>query len=89
MNLVKFRNGLLLFTVGCFIILNEGFMQLRIPPGSGGSGAPVGELVLIIALCSINHMKVMPQFMRSIFIWPLLLWWALGFTRAVMAFPEH
>ncbi len=89
MNLVKFRNGLLLFTVGCFIILNEGFMQLRIPPGSGGSGAPVGELVLIIALCSINHMKVMPQFMRSIFIWPLLLWWVLGIARAAAAFPEH
>ena len=86
MNLVNFRNGVLLFTVGCYIVLNQGFMQLRIPPGSG---APIGELVLLMALCSINHMKVMPQFVRSIFIWPLILWWVLGVTRVILAFPDH
>ncbi len=86
MNLVLFRNGVLLFTVGCYIVLNQGFMQLRIPPGGG---APIGELVLLIALCTINHMKVMPQFVRSVFIWPLILWWVLGITRVVIAFPEH
>ena len=86
MNLVHFRNGVLLFTVGCYIVLNQGFMQLRIPQGGG---APFGELVLIIALCTINHMKVMPLFVRSVFIWPLILWWVLGFTRVVMAFPEN
>ncbi|MDP6589149.1 MAG: hypothetical protein QF666_06865 [Alphaproteobacteria bacterium] len=61
-------------------------MQLRIPPGAG---APLGELVLLIALLSINHMKVMPQFLRSIFFWPLLLWWVFGIARAAMAFPEY
>ena len=86
MNLVNFRNGVLLFTVGCYIVLNQGFMQLRIPPGAG---APLGELVLLIALLSINHMKVMPQFLRSIFFWPLLLWWVFGIARAAMAFPEY
>ena len=60
------------------MVLNWGFMLVRVPPG-GASGVPVGEILLLFFfLTFIWDMKWLPDLSRNIFLLPFLLWWALG-----------
>jgi hypothetical protein len=63
-------------------------MQVRIPP-IGGAGVPIGELVLLFSLLSINYAKLLPKLFSLVFVYPFLVWWGLGITRAFMGVPEY
>ena len=83
------RNTFILLLIAAYLILNWGFMLIRIPPVAG-SGVPVGELFLVLSLCFIfKDAKLLPQFTNNIIFVPFLLWWALGIGKALYALPEH
>lgn len=88
MTIARLRDNALLWIFALYLIMNQGFMQVRIPPG-GASGVPIGELVLIGALVSINHGKTLPEFARTVFVLPFVLWWGLGLSRALLGFSEY
>ena len=88
MTVEQLRNTTLLWIVGLYIIFNAGFMQLRIPPG-GSAGVPLGDLALLFALVTINHIRVVPIFARNVFLAPFIIWWGLGISRALLGFGEY
>jgi hypothetical protein len=63
------------------MILNYGFMQLRIPPIEGG-GIPIGELTLIISLATTNVFIVLSRLSKIILLSPFIGWLILGFFHA-------
>lgn len=86
---MSIRNGLVLLIIGLYMVLNWGFMLVRVPPG-GTSGVPVGEILLLFFfLTFIWDMKWLPYFSRKIFLFPFLLWWVLGLGRALAAVLEQ
>jgi len=87
MTISQIRESMLLWIVALYWVLGAGFMQLRIPPG--GAGVPLGEVVLILSLLTINHSQTAPQFSRTIFVWPFLVWWGYCIGKAMFAFPEY
>ena len=70
-----------LWTVAGYLVLNTGFEMLRIPPV--GPGIPVGELVLVVALCLINLLAVLPMMASETWMFPVLLWWAISLPRSL------
>ena len=54
----RLRNNVVLVTVLLYLLFNWGFMQLRIPPVAGG-GLPVGEIMLLLSLLTINYTGVL------------------------------
>ena len=87
-SLVQFRNTVLLWVIALYLVLNYGFMQLRIPP-IGGSGIPIGELLLLFSLLTIRYGNLLPRLNSIIFLFPFVIWWLLGISRAVAAVPEY
>jgi hypothetical protein len=88
MTLVDVRNNLLLLVVGLYLLLNVGFMQVRIPP-TAGSGIPIGELVLLISLMTINYEKLIQRMSAVISLIPFLIWWILGLSSAFISSSEY
>jgi hypothetical protein len=88
MTLPDVRNNLLLLVVMLYLLLNVGFMQVRIPPAAG-SGIPIGELVLLISLMTINYHKLLSRMSEVISLIPLLIWWILGLMGALMSFSAY
>lgn len=88
MSLITFRNFLLLSTISLYLLLNYGFMQVRIPPIAGG-GIPVGELVLLFALATIHYGNLLPRLFSIAFLLPFSIWWVLGLSRALAGVPEY
>jgi O-Antigen ligase len=82
------RNGVVLVTVLLYLLLNWGFMQLRIPPVAGG-GVPLGDIVLILALMTINYTGVLGRLSLTVAMMPLAIWWAFGVGRALFDFAMH
>jgi len=83
------RNGLILLVIGAYLILNYGFMLIRIPPVVGG-GVPVGEILLFFLLCLwYKDLRWLPSFTNNIVFVPFLMWWTLGLGKAVWALPEY
>lgn len=78
---IYIRNLLILIVVSLYMILNYGFMQVRVPPIEGG-GIPIGELTLIISLATTNVLIVLLRFSKIILLAPFLVWWILGFYHA-------
>ena len=70
------------------MVLNYGFMQVRIPP-TGGGGVPIGELVLLLTLISINYTKLLPKLFSLLFAYPFFVWWGLGIGRAFLGVPNY
>ncbi len=83
-----FRNLVVLTTVWLYLIFNWGFMQLRIPPVAG-SGLPVGEMVLLIYLVTINYSGVLGRLSLTVTLLPFALWWMFGVGRAMFDFTQH
>lgn len=79
---------MLFLMIGLYLILNYGFMLVRIPPVAN-SGIPVGEMALLLSLAIINYSKVLPRLAATGVLAPFLLWWTLGIGRAIVAVPEH
>lgn len=84
----SYWNYFVLLVIGLYMVLNYGFMQLRFPPMVGG-GIPVGELLLLGCLLTIDYRKLIPRMNKSVFILPLLLWWGYGLTRAGIGYFQH
>jgi hypothetical protein len=84
MTFVGFRNNLLLLAICLYLLLDYGFMQVRIPP-STSSGIPIGELVLLFSILTINYSRLLPKLSQTIFLVPFVLWWAFGISRAILA----
>ena len=82
------RNLVVLITVWLYLLLNWGFMQLRIPPVAG-DGLPVGEIVLLLYLATINYRGVFRQLGQAVALAPLVLWWTFGIGRAMFDFSQH
>jgi hypothetical protein len=88
MTLVEFRNNLLLVVVGLYLLLNDGFMQVRIPP-TAGRGIPIGELLLLFSIITIHYGKLLPRISEIIYLLPFLIWWSLGLIHVFIAVPEY
>lgn len=88
MTLARFRNTMLLLVIGLYLLLNYGFMQVRVPPVAGG-GIPIGELVLIFSLLTINYARMLPRLGATVLLVPFLAWWILGLGRTLVGVPEH
>lgn len=88
-SLSDMRNGLVLVVVALYLVLNWGFMLVRLPPGGGASGVPVGEILLFLFFVSVSDVKWLRPFARVIFVFPFLVWWMLGLGRALAGVPEH
>ena len=82
------RNLVVLITVWLYLLLNWGFMQLRIPPVAGG-GLPVGEIVLLMYLVTINYTGVLGRLSLTIPMLPFAVWWLFGVGRALFDFSQH
>ncbi|MBX2860462.1 MAG: O-antigen ligase family protein [Vampirovibrio sp.] len=66
------------------LLFNYGIIHIRI-----AGGVPITEAVLVFCMLCIHHKKVLPKFMRSPFILPLLAWWALGLGHLAIEIPRH
>jgi hypothetical protein len=86
--LLRVRNTIVLLTVFLYLLLNWGFQQVRFPP-TAGSGLPIGELVLLLALVTLNPNRVLGCLSREIYLLPLLLWWVFGVGRALVDISVH
>ena len=82
------RNFVVLVTVVLYLLFNWGFMQLRIPPVSGG-GLPLGEIVLLLSLVTINYTGVLGRLSLTVAMVPLAMWWTFGVGRALFDFGVH
>ena len=84
----RLRNIVVLVTVFLYLLFNWGFMQLRIPPVAGG-GLPVGEIVLLLSLMTLNYTGVLGRLSLTVAIVPLGIWWTFGVGRALFDFGVH
>lgn len=70
-----------LWIVGCYIVLNVGFVGVRFPPT--GAGIPIGELILVVSLLMMNFTVVAPRMAREVWLFPMLVWWGYCLPRAL------
>jgi hypothetical protein len=80
-HLHRWRNVALAVTVVLYLLFNWGFQQVRVPPG-GGFALPIGEIVLIAFLLTLNPARVLGKLAWTVPLWPFLTWWAFGLSRA-------
>ncbi|MFQ5785439.1 MAG: O-antigen ligase family protein [Alphaproteobacteria bacterium] len=88
MSMTRVRNATILAVIGLYLVLNYGFMLIRIPPASA-SGVPVGEVILVLALLGMNHFRVISRLQATVFLFPFLLWWTYGIGRALSGFSDY
>lgn len=62
LTLLGIRYNLALLIIGLYLILYWGFMLVRLPPGGGASGVPIGELLLVFFFLSVNDVKWLAHF---------------------------
>ncbi|MDH3768313.1 MAG: hypothetical protein OES99_07660, partial [Gammaproteobacteria bacterium] len=87
MNLVRYRNAIVVAVVATYLLLNYGMQVVKIPPGR--YGVPVGELCLVFALVFCRHRFVLPLFASTGVFWAFGAWWFLGAMHLIRAVPEH
>jgi hypothetical protein len=76
------RSVVVLLIVCGYTLLNWPFQQFKIPPS--GSGIPIGDVVLILSLATINIGTTFSRISTVLPLWPIIGWWFIGFSR--MAF---
>lgn len=81
--LSRVRNNIVLVTIWLYLLLNYGFMQIRF------LSVPVGELVLLLSLATINYKVVLPKFLNNRYIIPLLIWWGVGLGHILWNLPQY
>lgn len=72
------RNTLLLLFLFSLLLFSYGFMQLRV------FGLPVSELVLILALVTMNHQKAFQAFIKTNMALPMMFWWLVGLASIIV-----
>ncbi len=83
------RAEALLLVIGAYLILNHGFMLVRLPP-SGNFGVPIGELIIMLfAATFVFELKRLPSFVSVAPFAPLLIWWTIGFSRLLLDAEQH
>lgn len=87
MSLTSFRNNLVFFIIGCYLLFNYGFMQLRLPIGN--AGIPIGEIVLFFVLATIHYPTTLPRLNQMISVNLLFLWWGYIFLRTLPGLPKY
>lgn len=85
---IRYRNAIVLIVVSLYMLLNYGFMQIRIPPIKSG-GIPIGEITLFVALSTINLFIVFSRLSRVILLTPFIIWWVMGFCHALWGISNH
>jgi hypothetical protein len=80
------RNLVIGAVVTLYVVLNAGFMQIRLPPGSG---VPLAELALILGLLTINYTAVLGRMATVIGLAPLMIWWGWGGLRLLLDVRGH
>jgi hypothetical protein len=84
----RLRTNLTLLLIAGYILLNLGFMMLRVPPG--GKGAPLGEIWLAFMLATIFlDLRMVRPFVNWAPAVPLFLWWLVGLTHLVIDVPQY
>lgn len=84
---IRLRTKLTLLVVACFIILNDGFMQVRLPPV--GPGAPIGEVLIALFLGTILlDLKFAGKFASAMPIGVIGVWWAVGLGHLLLEVPR-
>lgn len=86
--LLRFRNTALLSIISAYLLLNHGFMNVRFPPATN-VGIPLGEMLLLFSLFTINFSWLLKRFSAGTILFPFLLWWGLGFARLLAALPQY
>lgn len=76
MTLVRLKFGLLMVLLVGYLVLTYGFMQIRIPPG--GIGIPLGELVLVVYLMTVDWPRLLRDMNRTTYLPAFALWWGYG-----------
>jgi hypothetical protein len=84
----RWRNIAVAVTVVLYLLFNWGFQQVRVPPGTGFA-LPVGEIVLIGFLMTLNYTRVLGKLGGTIALLPFSIWWAFGLSRAVFDAMVH
>lgn len=87
MTLGRLKFGLLMTLMVGYLVLSYGFMQLRIPPG--GLGVPLGELVLVLYLMTIDWPRTLHDMGRTTYLPAFFLWWAYGMAMVVVGVVNH
>lgn len=86
--MIQVRNFIVLLVVFLYMLLNYGFMQVRVPPVDG-AGVPIGEFVLIISLLTIRYSVFLPRLSSVVYLVPFIIWWIYGLIRAFSAVPDY
>ncbi|MFA7429332.1 MAG: O-antigen ligase family protein [Rhodospirillaceae bacterium] len=76
MTLGRIKFSILMLMVVGYLVLTYGFMQLRIPPG--GIGIPIGEMVLLVYLMTVNWARVLHDMGRTTYLPIFFMWWGYG-----------
>ena len=82
------RNHFIFLMIALYLLIGAGFMQVRIPP-TVGTGVPVGEVVLILMLLSVNPLSVLLRINKIVIIIPFLVWWLHGFISAFVGLSNY
>lgn len=89
MDLLKLRANILLVVIGCYLVLNSGFILLRVPP-TGSIGIPIAELLIASFIATfifeVRHLKA---FASVAPLTLLLVWWGHGSLNAAMGLHNH
>jgi O-antigen ligase len=72
---------IILWTVAGYLIFNNGFEMIRIPPA--GAGIPIGELVLVISFLFLNLFLLLPRMATEVWIYPIIVWWIVSLSRSI------
>jgi len=85
MALIDLRSRLVLLVLGFYLILNVGFMLIRVPVVQ----VPIGELLLVLYFLWISDIKWINNFGRSVFLLPFLVLWVLGISQTLLGVQNH
>ena len=82
--IIRFRSIVTLWIVGLYLVLDWGFMLLRVPPGSD-FGVPAGELLILFYLITLPlDFKLLGAFAAAAPMSALIVWWSIGGVRLVI-----
>ena len=82
-----FRNTLLLINFFLLLLLNYGYMQLRIPQAQ--IGVPISEWLLLLTLLTVHHPRVLPRMRGLSLLLPYFLWLGYGTIIIVVSYFDH
>ena len=82
-----FRNTLLLINFFLLLLLNYGYIQLRIPQAQ--IGVPISEWLLLLTLLTVHHPRVLGRMRDGFLLLPYVLWLGYGAIIILLSYFEH